>query len=169
MPLFHPPRFLWLAGLASLVLSAAAPAHAAGVKVSFVDAERYSDAGDSPADRELRLAALASHLSGLGQRLLPADMTLEVEVLEVDLAGSVQPTRRGELRVVRGGADWPRLTLRYRLVKDGQVQVADTERIADMSYTMHGFSLSSDPLRYEKRMLDDWFRTRFTDRLAAVK
>jgi hypothetical protein len=161
-------RTLLLAGLAGLALSSA---QAASVKVSFVGADSYVDAGNSVADRKANLATLAAHLSGLGQRLLPADGVLEIEVLEVDLAGTLQPSRHGvELRVVRGKSDWPRMTLRYRLVEDGQVRRTGTERIADMTYTVspnsHG---ASDPLHYEKRMLDDWFRTRFVDPAAVAR
>ena len=161
-------RTLLLAGLAGLAVSAA---QAASVKVSFVGADNYVDAGSSPAERDANLAALASYLADLGQRLLPADVVLEIEVLDVDLAGTVRPSRRGgDLRVVRGKADWPRLTLRYSLLKDGQVLKTDTERIADMTYTMHSsYGDPSDPLRYEKRMLGDWFRARFVDDVAAVR
>lgn len=154
--------------LAALVCAGLPAAQAAGVKVSFVDADAYADAGNSRADREANLAALATHLSELGQRLLPADSQLEIEVLEVDLAGIVRPTRRGDIRVTNGGADWPRMTLRYRLVKDGQVQMEATERIADMHYTMHIARSYHDSLPYERRMLNDWFRARFADRIVAT-
>ena len=167
------PHFRPLLAAAAVALALApvllSPARAAGVKVTFPDAERYADAGATSWEREATQAELAAHLVALGQRLLPADLTLEVEVLEIDLAGTVLPTRRGDLRIVRGGADWPRLTLRYSLVKDGQVQTAATERLADLAYTMNlGSRLSSEPLRYEKRLLDDWFRERFAERLVAA-
>lgn len=157
-----------LAGLASLAL---ATAHAAAVKVSFVDADRYADAGSPGAERESNLAALAAHLSGIGQRLLPADVTLEVDVLALDLAGTVKPSRRGgDVRIVRGKADFPRMTLRYRLVKDGQLSRSDTDQLADLTYTMHARAVAYDEsLRYEKRMLDEWFRTRFVDQVAAAR
>ncbi len=159
-----------LLAAAAAALLAASPAQAAGAKVAFPGAEHYADAGDTAAQRERTQAELAAHLAGLAQRLLPADLTLEVDVLEIDLAGIVEPTRRGDLRVVRGGADWPRLTLRYSLVKDGQVQLAATERLADLAYTMNlGTRLSSDPLRFEKRLLDDWFRERFAERIVAAR
>lgn len=162
-------HFRPLLAAAAVALAVAAPAHAAGVKVAFPDADRYADAGATASEREATQAELAAHLVALGQRLLPADMTLEVDVLEIDLAGTVLPTRRGDMRIVRGGADWPRLTLRYTLLKDGQVQTAATERLADLAYTMNlGSRLSSDPLRYEKRLLDDWVRERFADRLVAA-
>lgn len=163
-PLFRP-----LLAAVAVALAVAAPARAAGVKVAFPDADRYADAGATASEREATQAELAAHLAALGQRLLPADLTLEVDVLEIDLAGTVRPTRRGDIRVVTGGADWPRLTLRYSLVKAGQVQLTATERLSDMAYTMNlGSRLSTDPLRYEKRLLDDWFRERFADRLVAA-
>jgi hypothetical protein len=157
--------------VACLACAALPPALAGQVNVSFVGADEYADAGNSKSEREANLATLASHLSSLGQRLLPGDTVLEIEVLEVDLAGIVRPSRRGrgDLRIAHGGADWPRMTLRYSLVKDGQVQKADTERVADMSYTMHSSSYgASEPLHFEKRMLNDWFRTRFVEAAAAA-
>ena len=168
-PVLH-LRSLLLCGLAGLALLAAPGVQAAGVKVTFVEIERYGDAGDSLWERDANLAVLGSHLSSLGQRLLPADMTLEVEVLDVDLAGTVRPSMRGgDLRVVKGRADFPRMTLRYSLIKDGQVQASATEHLADLTYTMQRAYGASDPLRYEKRMLEDWLRTRFADRIVAAR
>ena len=162
-------RHPWLSALAGMVLCAGTAADAAAVKVSFIASEHYADAGNSSADREAKLAALGAHLAALGQRLLPADMTLEVEILDVDLAGALRATRRGDRRIVRGGADWPRMTLRYKLAEGGAIQETGSEEVGDLTYTTHGLSLSTDPLRYEKRMLDDWFRTRFAARLVAAR
>ena len=57
--------------------------------------------------------------SRLGRRL-PDGQTLTIAVLDLDLAGSLRPTPTGELRVLRGGADWPSMSLRYTLQADGR-------------------------------------------------
>lgn len=52
----------------------------------------------------------------------------------------------------------------------GGKQVAGGEEwVADLNYT-HGLStrMDTDPLRYEKRMLNLWFKARFVDALAAT-
>lgn len=150
---------------APIVLAAAALSATAAerVTVTYTPTARYADAGSGTAQIEANLAELAAHLQGLGQRVLAADDALDVEIVDLDLAGEVRPSRRGsDLRVLRGGADWPRITLRWRLSKAGQVQEPRTEVLNDMNYLMRVRGLgSSDPLYYEKRMLDDWFRARF--------
>ena len=150
--------------LSPVVLAfAALSATAAGVTVTYAPTARHADAGSGPAQIEANLAELAAHLQGLGQRLLAADDALEVEIVDLDLAGELRPSRRGsDLRVLRGGADWPRITLRYRFSKAGQAQEPRAEALSDMNYLMQvGRLAASDPLYYEKRMLDDWFRARF--------
>jgi hypothetical protein len=43
------------------------------------------------------------------------------------------------------------------------------ETISDINYLMRAsIAYSSDSLRYEKAMLDEWFRTRFVDRQPAL-
>ena len=95
----------------------------------------------------------------------------KVEVLDVDLAGSTRPSRRGgfDLRVVRGKGDWPRISLRYTLEEDGKPVRSGEEAVEDMDYT-HGLVgyRKSVPLYYEKRMLDKWFRARFAEGRAAA-
>lgn len=151
-------RILVLAGAA-----AAAPAWAASVEVTHADPAGFADVGTTPAQREANLAELERHLRRLGERHLAADLTLHVELLDVDLAGWTRPTRLGtaDLRVLRGGADWPRITLRYKLQRGDQVLKEGRESLADLDYLGHGPYGGEEPLRHEKRMLDDWFAKRF--------
>jgi hypothetical protein len=161
-------RSSWFAALAGLAL--AAGAQAAAVKVSFIEPDKFLDAGDRPADREIALGGLEAYIVQLGTRMLPADMTLDVEVLDVDLAGRIQWLRNGQdKRIVRGGTDWPRITVRYTLSKDGQVQASGTDRLEDMNYTLHLSSArANENLYFEKRLLEEWFATRFADRIVAA-
>jgi hypothetical protein len=142
--------------------AAALPLAVAGsATVSFVNPDRFSDIGFAPTDRQNNLQALERHLQALAQRRLPDDQVLKVDVLDVDLAGEERPSRRTgrELRVLRGGADWPRIKLRYSLEANGRTLRSGEETLSDMSY-LHGFSdtYGSEPLRYERRMLDQWLR-----------
>ncbi|HWI83992.1 DUF3016 domain-containing protein [Ramlibacter sp.] len=155
------PRLL-LAPLAALSCAAAAGA----VQVSFVDPASFTDLGTSRWDEAANMQAIERHLQSLGARLLPADQVLTVDVLEVDLAGTVRPSRLGspDLRVITGTADFPRLHLRYTLARQGVTERSGEDRLADLNYT-RGLRTpaESQSLYYEKRMLDAWFKGRFVD------
>jgi hypothetical protein len=157
---------------ACAALLGAGTAHAAGtVQVDFVAPDRYSDAGTSRADEEPNRDTLARYLQDLGERYLPDGDVLQISVLDIDLAGHVRPARRGtvDIRVVRGGADWPRIKLRYTLRAGDKVLQSAEETVADLDYLSHRTDYAArDPLRYEKRMLADWFRARFVEHRPAA-
>ncbi len=72
------------------------------------------------------------------------------------------------VRVLKGGADWPRIKLRYTLESAGQAPRSGEQSLADMAYLEHVNRYAGDDrLRYEKRMLDEWFAAQFG--AAAVK
>jgi hypothetical protein len=148
---------------ACLAAGAVGTATAGAVEVKFREARPYADAGNTAGEEEANLQVIDRHLKSLGQRWLPANHQLQVEVLEVDLAGSVRPFRgEPEIRVLRGGADFPRMHLRYTLLVDGKVERSGTEWLTELDYARRiQRDRSSEPLRHEKRMIDDWFKARF--------
>lgn len=150
--------------LAPVLVAFAGAACAGKVEVSFVDPPSYTDIGATRSDEQGNLREIDRYLRMLGERFLPANQTLKVEVLEVDLAGALRPQLGGtDLRVVTGGADFPRMRLRYSLTGD-RVQRSGDERLADLDYT-HGLANRGDSqaLLYEKRMLYAWFKARFVN------
>jgi hypothetical protein len=141
--------------------AAGAAAHAGTVSVSFADSSRFADAGRMDWEKEANLRVIAQHLQSLGQRHLPADRTLRIEVVDVDLAGEPQTFKR-DLRVARGNADFPRIVLRYALESNGRAVKNGEETVSALDYTHYvGVPRSSEALAIEKRMLDRWFRERF--------
>jgi hypothetical protein len=70
-----------------------------------------------------------------------------------------------DVRFVSGDADWPRIELRYTLDAESGVPKSVHETIVDMAYLRRVFEprYVSDPLQYEKRMLDNWFKARFVE------
>ncbi|HVY08510.1 MAG TPA: DUF3016 domain-containing protein [Burkholderiales bacterium] len=154
------------------VLSFAVPvAHATdAVTVTFVDAAHYRDAAfnrEGDADPAV-LTGIEKHLQSLGHRYLPAEQKLSVQVLDIDLAGRLEPWHAAnpDIRYLRD-ITWPRIKLRYTLEQEGRVLGEADETIADMNYLFRGSSyFSTDRLRYEKQMLDDWFRARFAEHRA---
>lgn len=156
----------------SALIATAGSVSASGVvDVSFADSQRFTDAGTTRWEEDGNLQALASHFKKMGQRYLRDGETLKVEVLDVDLAGWVRQSARGgeAIRVVRGGADWPRINLRYSLLRDGKPVRSGTEVIADMNFSRNlAGARSSEPMQYEKAMIEKWFRTSLVEQHAAV-
>ncbi len=158
------PIILTVVAVVGLGVSTACAAGSA--EVLFSNEARFSDAGASASDRAANLAQLANHLKRLAARHLPEGQKLTVEVLDVDLAGTSRPWRATgtEVRVLRGRADWPRIELRYTLASDGNTTRTGKESIADLNYLQRISAYgASEPLKHEKRMLDDWFRARFIE------
>jgi hypothetical protein len=140
----------------------AGTAQAAGtVKVQFVEPERYADIGFGTVDRHRNLEVLAAHMKRWEAKL-PDGQELDVDVLDIDLAGDVKPwTRWRDTRVLTGRADAPRMTLRWALKSGGQTLKSGEERLSDLGYFPTTARLRSDEmLAYDKRMLDDWLNER---------
>ena len=145
-----------------LAASTLALASHAGVTVTFVEPDRYTDAGrfGRPGESAQIQKDLETHLVKLGERM-PANQNLAIEILDIDLAGEDRPHSGGgnDVRVQRGRADWPSMRLRYTLERDGRREVRE-ERLSDMSYQQRARPASpSETLPHEKRMLTDWFNS----------
>jgi hypothetical protein len=151
--------FIALAGL----LASAAVARA-DVAVEFANPLPLNGTVHYPRSQVERVEqGLQEHLQRLGERYLASDRHVRIEVLEIDLAGRDNTLlRHPEVRVLRGSADWPGLKLRYSFSDPRGVRTQQIERISDLDYLerINPYRLT-DPLRYEKRMLDEWFITRF--------
>lgn len=145
------------AALAAAVLVTASSA-VAGVNVTFAGAENFADLPRDPWDRERAMREITEHFVKLSKRL-PQGQDLNVEILDIDLAGRERPVRGAHwLRVLEGGADWPHMKLRYTITQDGQVVKSGEDNLSNMLYTDRlNRYFSGDALRYEKQMLDEWF------------
>ncbi|MHB8667272.1 MAG: DUF3016 domain-containing protein [Burkholderiales bacterium] len=137
----------------------------AAVTVSFINPQNYTDMGRYPEDMKAQMKEIKAHLEYLGQRYLPPDQSLNIEVLDVDLAGRLNFSRASHpVRILRGKADWPSMQLHYVLEADGRVLIDRQEHIANIDYLEHPDRYDSNQsLPYEKRMLDKWFRKRFAE------
>ncbi len=150
-------------GLAALAAAPLTAAHAAGtVEVSYVKPQAFADIGLGQIDRDRTLVELDRVFQALAAKL-PDGRTLKLVVTDVDLAGELEfGGWRPDLRVVRGRADWPRMTLDYSLLQDGRVLQAGVARLSDPGYTFGLQTIRQDePLRYERRMIDQWFDKTF--------
>jgi Protein of unknown function (DUF3016) len=146
----------WLAA----ALLAAAGAASAGVTVNYEKPDDFIDMPRSPQDRDQVLRELTRYFNKLAQDL-PAGQDLKITVTDIDLAGREEPRRwaMDDIRIMRGGADWPTMKLRYSLEQNGQVLRSGEDTLKNMMYQQRiNRHFSSDALRYEKQMIDDWFQ-----------
>lgn len=160
--------------LLALAAAAVPLAHAGSVEVRYDARASFTDAGSTPLERERHLAALADHLKTLGERRLAAGSRLSVELVDLDLSGTLHPSRRaaGDLRVVNGRADGPHIELRYTLSDASQVLASGRETLFDAGLPRLGRARDSDggdPLRHEKSLLDHWFEARIATAPAAAR
>jgi hypothetical protein len=140
----------------------ALPLHAA-VTVSYGDPDRFTDAGDRSNDPRQVMLSLERHLKELGNRYLPPQSNLKIEVLDLDRAGRPRMNLPTEIRIINGKTDMPCIELDYTLEADNKVLQSRRERVCDPDFLrpLEPQYSEHDPLVYEKRMLDQWFRERF--------
>ncbi|MDM5179656.1 DUF3016 domain-containing protein [Massilia sp. DJPM01] len=148
------------AGALAALMALPASAATAAASVSYAEPDRFTDVPFAPWERERVLKQLTDHFDKLAASL-PPGQELKVEVLDLDLAGQVKPNFRGgqDLRVMNGGADWPHIHFRYSIAEGGKVIKSGEEKLSNMQYLnrMNQYG-NNELLRYEKQMLDDWFK-----------
>ena len=128
-------------------------------EVQWIEPQNFRDAGFGSWERERTLRSLGEYIERLARRL-PDGQVLKLQVTDLDLAGEVWPRATHELRIVRGGVDWPHMSMRYTLTGEGGKTLKSGQAdLADMGYLFAGRSASNidGDFAYEKRMLDRWF------------
>ena len=153
-----------LLGVALGALLVGHPARAAGtVAVSFVDPARFRDIVDEHLRSQAHLAALRRHFEEAAAPLVGDGQSLRIEVTDVDLAGEIRRTGGPDpIRVMSGGADWPRIELRYVLEGAGRPVRSGQARLQDLAYLQRSAGLKLGiELPYERRLIDEWMRSEF--------
>lgn len=147
---------------AAVVAFMALPLHAA-VTVSYGNPAAFTDVGDSNNDPDEVMLTLARHLERLGDRYLAAQGNLKIEVLDVDRAGRPRMNLPTQIRIISGRGDMPCIDLSYTLNGGDEPSQPRRERVCDPEFlrSLAPQYSEHDPLVYEKRMLEQWFRERF--------
>lgn len=154
------------AALALAIASCWGNAASAAVAIRFITPDQFSDVRDSGFARAETLTGIEEHLLKLaGAQFATAGpgKDLLIEVTDIDRAGELEPWGRDmrEVRVLRT-VGRPAITLRYVVSEGGHELRRGEARLSDLSYLDRWNRYpSGDPIRFEKRMLDDWFRREF--------
>jgi hypothetical protein len=149
--------------LAAGALRAADTAAAARTEVIFDHPENFTDVRDrmSPTDkgRDEILSQIRDHLVDRTSRLVPDGYKLTVKFTDIKLAGDFEPWRGpqwDDVRIVKA-IYVPFFKFTYSVTDpSGRVVKSGTENIQDLDFQMRVTLDTSDPLRYEKQILDDW-------------
>ena len=148
-----------------------APTARADVQVNFVHPEKFSDIKDNNGFKQTDLLKdIEAHLVEQAGKRLPGK-DVRINVTDVDLAGEVEPfgRRMDWLRVMRT-VTLPSIAFNYEVREGDKVVQRGEVRLRDMNY-QDGFNnySSSDTLRYEKQMIDRWFKAEFSPKVAAAR
>jgi len=151
-------------GLVLALVSATAAATGTAT-VRYDHPENFAETKEVRAFAPLRadsgyLKTLKAYIEKQAAAELQQGQTLDIVVTDVDRAGSYAPSV-GSLQPVRIVEDVypPRITLHFRLLdSQGQVLREGDRKLTDLAFMYDspgGFS-NTDPLRYEKRVIDRW-------------
>lgn len=156
------------AAFAAPLMAADKPSTPLRASVSWTDPGEFDEVKDSHGRGMIKsgvwLAELKKHLERRATRVLPEGQQLEVTFTDIKLAGQFEPWRGPQFDDVRIVKDIypPRIDLRFTLKSaDGRVIEEGERTLRDLGFLTRSIANTSDTLRYEKRMLDEWLNRDF--------
>jgi hypothetical protein len=166
----------WTIATAVLLLVAAPPSATARseppgrVSVTWAPTDQLTEVKNNQLARGwLRpkdwMASLDKEFRRRADRILPAGEKLDIHVDDIKLAGAFEPWRRASMADVRIMKDIypPMMKLHFKLLAaDGSTIREGDATLRDSSYLQRAIGDTTDPLRYDKRMIGDWLRKEFT-------
>lgn len=150
------------------------------VNVRWEDPARFTEIRYSHNSFESRrgnwVEELAEHVRKYATPRLPAGERLDVDIIDVDLAGDYEPWRGVRFQDTRFLRDIypPRITLTFtRTDANGAVVSQGERKLSDPGYLMSAgvAGHSTDSLRYEKNMISRWLASelRAPDKSASAR
>lgn len=139
---------------------------AAEVEVKWTNPDKYTDikAGEGHRKKfqEQTFKTLEEHFAKMA-KMLPEQQKLLLDVTNLDLAGDVNYGIK-RIRIIKD-IFTPRMKFSYQLLNaDNTVAKSEEVSLNDMGFLMHNnLKYRSESLKYEKKMLDDWFRKTFAN------
>ena len=106
---------------------------------------------------------LATYLRSRAQTKLSPGERLDIDITDIKRAGDYEPWHSSSMQDTRVVRDLypPRIDLTFkRIGADGKVVAEGERRLRNLSFMMDSRMLNdSDPLRYEKALIDRWLRS----------
>ncbi len=138
------------------------------VRIEWKDPENYFDVESADGfDEDFRdnvFFQLEKHIKKIAKQL-PEGQRLKMVVTDLDLAGRLWPgmfygfNGGNDVRIVKT-VDFPRVEFQYELTDEqGAMVISGDENLRDMGFQQRVSRVfRSDPLRYEKAMIERWMR-----------
>lgn len=163
-----------LAGLLAVVLGVQAlTPPPERIQVIWAPTDKLSEVRDNQMQRgwlrpEDWMKSLSDDLRKRADRVLPAGEQLQVTINDIKLAGAYEPWRRSTQQDIRILKDIypPRVDLHYKLTaSDGSTIREGDKKLVDGAYLQRSVAAdSTDPLRYDKRLLGEWVSKEFRNK-----
>ncbi len=133
------------------------------VNVHYNDPQHFTEAkrsfGVHMIDADAYLKPLRAYIVKRASRILGPGQRLDIEVTDVDRAGEYEPWRGpnyNDIRIVKNVYP-PRIDLKFTVYgADGKVLREGSRKLRDLSFLSRSMPTDSDPLRYEKSLIDLW-------------
>jgi hypothetical protein len=136
--------------------------------VQFFEPKNFTDVKDSYTgdyERTTYLDQIRDYVMDQSKYYVPNGWHLSVTFTDIDMAGDFEPWRGPQFDDIRIVKDIypPRINLTFQLVDaEGHVVKEGKRELKDLAFLMKiNMSFRDDPVRHEKALLDDWFRTEF--------
>jgi len=136
----------------------------------FTEEKKSRSFGLARETPEQWVSELARYVERRGARFLAPGQQLEVTFTDITRAGAFEPWHGPRLDDTRFIKDIypPAIDLHFTLRNsDGGTALEGTRKLRDAAFLYRGTPSNTDPLRYEKRMLDDWLRRDFASAKAS--
>jgi hypothetical protein len=141
----------------------------ARVQVTWAPTEQLTEVKDNQFNRGwLRpnewMQQLGDHLRKRADRALPPGQHLDVHIDDINLAGSFEPWHQPGTQDIRILKDIypPSMKLHYTLSSADGTKIRESDaQLRDNSYLQRAVTNTTDPLRFDKRMIDDWLNREF--------
>jgi hypothetical protein len=159
--------FYSILGLVAAGALGAAANPAPRTEVIFDHPEKFTDVRDAsiPSDkgRDAILENIRVYLVRRTESMVPAGDKLTITFTDIDLAGEYEPWRGpqfDDVRIVKSIYP-PAFKFTYAVTDPaGRVVRGGSEDIRDLNFQMRLTIDVTDPLRYEKDILDEWARSK---------
>ncbi|MEO6875061.1 MAG: DUF3016 domain-containing protein [Opitutaceae bacterium] len=157
-----------LAAISAVLAADPAPKKDSRIEVVFTQPEKFTDVRDSYTGSEMGRKAILDQIRDYlvreAKHYVPEGQKLTIDFTDIDLAGDFEPWRGSQgmdIRIVKDIYP-PKMDFDFKLTAaDGTVIKEGKRQLRDLMF-MSKLSINrTDPLRYEKAMLDDWMRGDF--------
>lgn len=139
------------------------------VEVKWDDPAKFTEIRQSNNRWEARrgdwVRQIAQYIRTRAEKRLAPGERLDVTIHDIRRAGDYEPWHGPNTDSIRYVRDIypPRMTVSFQLTgANGEVIAQGERKLSDLSFMSNTASPSNiDPLRYEKRLIDDWLRKEF--------